>query len=599
MTEPMQLTHGTTTEPSDPAAPQSRVDATSGRRRGISSGIKRMLQVAVSVLLVGAIIWYVRGQFADIAEVRAVIGGLGAAGLAVLVLVAAWNLVTYWVVAVVATPGLRMPQAAVLTQSTTAVANAVPAGGAVAVGLTYTMLSSWGFSKSRSTLFVVVTGIWNNFIKLGMPVLALAILALQRAPGAGRTAAAVGGLAALVAAVVVFTLVLRSEQFAARTGIVTGQWMSALLRLVRRGPVHGWDLAVTKWRGRVIGLVRRRGLALTASALVSHVSLYVVLLVALRAIGVSQDQVGWAEVLAVFAFARLVTAIPITPGGVGVVELALIAGLTQAGGVAAEVVAAVLLYRLLTYVLPIVAGVGTYVYWRRNRSWRDSAPPMDAGAPPSVGPPVWRSWVRASRPAALLGYAAAGGLVVAGTSVIASSGRVPRPERLVFEAFNGLPEFLHWPMWTFQLVGLLGLPIAVAAVALWRRQIRLAIALVAFVPLKLFVEKGILKELIHRERPGVTEPDAILRDVPSAGDSFPSGHAMIAFGIATLLTPYLGRRGRLVVWTLAGLNGLARIYLGAHNPLDVVCGAAAGLLLGGLLTWIVGISPTRARRARA
>jgi putative heme transporter len=597
MTEPTQLTHGTTTAPPDPDASHSRVDAAGGRRRGINPGIKRVLQVAVSVLLVGAIIWYVRGQFADIAEVRAVIGDLGAAGLSLLVLAAAWNLVTYWAVAVVATPGLRMSQAAVLTQSTTAVANAVPAGGAVAVGLTYTMLSSWGFSKSRSTLFVVVTGIWNNFFKLGMPVLALAILALQGTPGAGRSAAAVAGLAALVAAVVVFTLVLRSEQFAARTGVVTGRWMSALLRLVRRGPVHGWDLAVTKWRGRVIGLVRRRGLALTASALLSHVSLYVVLLVALRTIGVSEPQVGWAEVLAVFAFARLVTAIPITPGGVGVVELALIAGLTQAGGAAAPVVAAVLLYRLLTYVLPILTGVGTYVYWRRNRSWRDSAPPMDATARPA-GPSLWRSWARANRPANLLVYAAAGGLVVAATSVIASSGRVARPEQLVFNAINSLPEFLHWPMWTFQLVGLLGLPIAVAAIALWRRRIRLAVALVAFVPLKLFVEKGILKELIHRQRPGVTEPDAILRDVPSAGDSFPSGHAMIAFGIAALLTPYLGRRGRLVVWSLAGLNGLARVYLGAHNPLDVVCGAAAGLLLGGVLTWIVGIGPVRASRTR-
>jgi hypothetical protein len=75
-----------------------------------------------------------------------------------------WNLFTYWVVVVLATPGLTLPQAAVLTQSTTAVANAVPAGGAVAVGLTYTMLSSWGFSKSRATISVVVSGIWNNFV---------------------------------------------------------------------------------------------------------------------------------------------------------------------------------------------------------------------------------------------------------------------------------------------------------------------------------------------------------------------------------------------------------------------------------------------------
>ena len=74
---------------------------------------------------------------------------------------------TYWILTVIATPGLRYPQAVVLTETTTAVSNALPAGGALGVGLTYTMLSSWGFSKSRSTLSVVVTGIWNNFAKLG------------------------------------------------------------------------------------------------------------------------------------------------------------------------------------------------------------------------------------------------------------------------------------------------------------------------------------------------------------------------------------------------------------------------------------------------
>jgi uncharacterized membrane protein YbhN (UPF0104 family) len=212
-----------------------------------------------------------------------------------------------------------------------------------------------------------------------MPIFALAILALQGSPGAGRTAAAAAGLGALIAAVVVFALILRSERFAHRAGVAAGRGASALLRPFGRGPAHGWELAVVKWRGRVIGLVRHRWLALTVTTLISHVSLYAVLLVALRAMGVTPGQAGWAEVLAVFAFARLVTAIPITPGGVGVVELALIAGLTQAGGDPAAVVAAVLVYRLLTYVLPIVIGVGTYVFWRRNRSWRDSAPPMRIG----------------------------------------------------------------------------------------------------------------------------------------------------------------------------------------------------------------------------
>ena len=143
--------------------------------------------------------------------------------------------------------------------------------------------------------------------------------------------------------------------------------------------MHGWDLAVVKFRNRVIGLVRYRWIRLTAATILSHAALYLVLLTSLRVMGVSEDEVGWARVLAVFAFARLLTAIPLTPGGVGVVELALITGLTSAGGDAPQVVAAVLLFRLLTYILPILLGAFTYILWRRKRSWwTDSAPPLPA-----------------------------------------------------------------------------------------------------------------------------------------------------------------------------------------------------------------------------
>lgn len=94
------------------------------------------------------------------------------------------------------------------------------------------------------------------------------------------------------------------------------------------------------------------------------------LLLALRHVGVSERDVSWVEVLALFAFARLITAIPISPGGLGLVELTLITGLSAAGGDRAQVAAAVLIYRALTYVLPIPLGLATYLFWRRNRSWR-------------------------------------------------------------------------------------------------------------------------------------------------------------------------------------------------------------------------------------
>jgi uncharacterized protein (TIRG00374 family) len=264
----------------------------------------------------------------------------------------------------------------VVTESTTAVSNTVPAGGAVSIGLTYAMLGSWGFSKSRITVSVLVTGIWNNFAKLAMPIVAISILMIEGGAGGGRLVSALLGLGGLVAAVVVFALILNSGEFAARIGNRAARIVTALRRVIHKGPVEGYDHAVVKFRSRIIGLVRERWLALTFWTIVGHLSLYFVLLVALRQIGVSEDEVSWAQVLAVFAFARLLTAIPLTPGGLGVIELALITGIDAAGGVHSQVVGAVLLFRLLTYVIPIPFGFITYVFWRRNRSWLDSAPPL-------------------------------------------------------------------------------------------------------------------------------------------------------------------------------------------------------------------------------
>ena len=97
-----------------------------------------------------------------------------------------WNLATYQFVMVATMPGLTLRQATVSTQTTTAVSNTVLGGAAISLGLTYAMNSSWGFSRSRTSVTLLVSGLWNNFAKLGLPVFALALLALlgaHRPPG--------------------------------------------------------------------------------------------------------------------------------------------------------------------------------------------------------------------------------------------------------------------------------------------------------------------------------------------------------------------------------------------------------------------------------
>jgi uncharacterized membrane protein YbhN (UPF0104 family) len=328
------------------------------------------VQGVLSLVLVVVIFYFLRRRI-DPAQTGAAITAMTGLELATLGLLAVWNLCTYAFVWMSVTPGLGFWRAMVMTQATTAVANTVPAGSAIGIGMTYSMLGSWGYSRSRTTTAVLVSGVWNSFIKLGMPVLALALVALQGGATAGRVIAALLGIAGLVGAVVVFALLLRSEEQARRFGLLAGRVASRLLGLVGRRPVAGWELATVKFRARTLDLVEHRWVAITLTSLVSHLSLYLVLLVTLRDVGVSDAEVGWAEVLAVFAFARLATAIPLTPGGAGCEALVLGAGLVAAGGDRNEVAAAVLIYRALTWALPILVGIGCYLWWRR-RSWTTS-----------------------------------------------------------------------------------------------------------------------------------------------------------------------------------------------------------------------------------
>jgi uncharacterized protein (TIRG00374 family) len=325
------------------------------------------------------VFWFLP-QFTSLSDVWASVQDMTALQIALLLLATVWNLVTYQLVMVTTMPGMTLRQATVSTETTTAVANTLVGGAAVAMGLTYAMNSSWGFSRSRTSVSLLTSGLWNNFAKLGLPVVALAVLAFSAPPTAGRLLAGVLGVAGLVAAVVCLWLVLRSRASAARVGLALARWVSALLRLVHRPPVQGWDIALTKFRDRTVLLLHARWHWLTLATVVSHLSLFLVLLLALRFCGVTADQVGWPEVLAVFAFARLLTAVPFTPGGLGVIEVAMISGLAAAGGDRPAVAAGVLVFRVLTYVLPIPLGVLTYVFWQRNRSWRrepNTAPRTD------------------------------------------------------------------------------------------------------------------------------------------------------------------------------------------------------------------------------
>ena len=186
--------------------------------------------------------------------------------------------------------------------------------------------------------------------------------------------------------------------------------------------------------------------------------------------------------------------------------------------------------------------------------------------------------------------AGVGVLILAAGMLAVRDESVSSLEECVFEAVNDLPEALYPVLWPFQQLGALLMgPLVVIVVAITRR-FRLAFAALFATVAKLVLER-VVKAMVTRERPGTSiGPDVHLRgDVHAEGESFVSGHAILVTALAGVVTPYLSGRWKIAPCLVVVVVMFGRIYVGAHNPLDVVCGAGLGLAIAGCLNLAVGV----------
>jgi undecaprenyl-diphosphatase len=188
-----------------------------------------------------------------------------------------------------------------------------------------------------------------------------------------------------------------------------------------------------------------------------------------------------------------------------------------------------------------------------------------------------------------LALAAVGLFVLALSMRWASLDHIASTEMAVFRAINCLPDFLYKVLWLPMQLGnlVVGLFVGLGAAVLMH-DLAIGIAVIVATVAKLVVERVVRDRMTAfrdvRVRPGTSEPGAVLRgEVPAAGASFPSGHVILASAIAVVVSSGLPAAWQWVPLALALTVAFGRVYVGAHNPLDVTAGLGAGLLIGGLL----------------
>ena len=354
---------------------------------------REIFRTAGSAAIVAAIFGFAVPHFASYRSVWASMHVMTWPQVLLVAAAAAASMVSTWIMICSVLPSIRLREAAVVNLGSNAVANTLPAGGALAMGVSWAMLSSWGVSTADYVLYTLVSGIWNVFARLGLPVLALLVLVTASRPGAGLIAAAAVGLALLAALAAGLGLLMRSESFALGAGRALQPVLAIACRVARRPASFDIPGSLLGFRDRAGALIAARGWRITAATAASNLTLWLVLLACLRGIGLSQAQVPWQTSLAAFAFVRLLTVLPITPGGLGITELGLIAILAAGAGhrASAQVTAAVLLYRAVTYLPPIPLGAIACLIWRH-------APALIHAKPAATGQPADQTSVGSGPP---------------------------------------------------------------------------------------------------------------------------------------------------------------------------------------------------------
>jgi uncharacterized membrane protein YbhN (UPF0104 family) len=326
------------------------------------------LQILARAALVALLLYLIFGvlipRFADYDEVWEAITSLSAVGLVLMIVLTLTIELMKSAAPSLLIDDLGLGQAFVAQEAAATVSNTIP--GPSGTITKYAIYRRYGIEFIDFSRGTVMNGVWNNLIALVLPSIAMLLLATQETIPRRVLAVTLLALGISVVIVAVGVCIVRSARFARRFGELTGQFVNWIRGLVNRPPSEAVGEAVVRFRFDVMETARQRGFRLTAIIVGKEFSTYLALLVAVRSVDIERFDLTAIEVFAAYTFVRLLTLVEITPGNVGIAETLYISTLSWATPETSNsgIVGAVFVFRMFTYLGPIVIGGGCWLWLR-------------------------------------------------------------------------------------------------------------------------------------------------------------------------------------------------------------------------------------------
>ncbi|MGI9584446.1 MAG: lysylphosphatidylglycerol synthase domain-containing protein [Acidimicrobiia bacterium] len=338
---------------------------------------KRLLPTVLGLGIVVFLFGWVLPQFIDYDAVFRAIGRISPFEWVLLLLVAAVRFAPEGWIYVAAQPGLNTGQGMQLFLVAETLSN-VPPGGLDLISR-FQMTRSWGFSAASSTSATIASWVFSSLSKLVLPIFAVLFLAVREIQEDDLDFLALLALVIVGVGTVAVALILRSPKLATWAGDLLGTIVGRVAGIFRKEVKTNFRDLVHEFRDQASDVLRSRTHLGLAAGLAARAASFVVLLLAVRFVDIPGSEVHWTVIFAAFSIVMAITVIPIfnLPG---ITELILISTLSRyAGdGFADEIAAAVFVYRLLTWLLPIPFGGVAYTRWRDNVRGTTGQGPLDA-----------------------------------------------------------------------------------------------------------------------------------------------------------------------------------------------------------------------------